>query len=125
LTLDLRGTEAVGTVTGDPRRLRRAFGHLVDNAIAATGQSGRILVECTRRPDRKVQVVVSDNGRGMEPAQLARALEGLAISSDGRSIERRSGLGLPLVRQLIEAHGGSIEIMSEPGQGTSAVVVLP
>eukprot|EP01037_Dinobryon_pediforme_P016903 gene16903-17090_t len=125
LTLDLRGSDAVGTVTGDARRLRRAFGHLVDNAIDATPAGGRILVECVRRPDRKVQVVVSDNGRGMEPAHLARALEGLAIASDGAGSDRRSGLGLPLVRQLIDAHGGSIELMSEPGQGTSALVVLP
>jgi signal transduction histidine kinase len=125
LTLDLRGSEAVGDVTGDLPRLRRAFGHLVDNAIAATPEGGRILVDATRRADRKVYVTVSDNGRGMEPAQLARALDGLALAPDGRSVERRGGLGLPLVRQLIEAHGGTIELMSEPGQGTSALVVLP
>lgn len=125
LKLDLRGTDAVGTVTGDARRLRRAFGHLLDNAMAATPEGGRILIDCARLPNRKVQVVVSDNGRGMEPAQLARALEGLAIAPDGRSVERRGGLGLPLVRQLIEAHGGTIELMSEPGQGTSALVMLP
>ena len=125
LSLDLRGSDAIGTVAGDSRRLRRAFGHLIDNAIAATPPGGRILVDCARRPDRKVQVVVSDNGRGMEPAHLARALEGLTIAPDGRNIERRAGLGLPLVRQLIEAHQGTIELMSEPGQGTSAVVVLP
>jgi len=125
LTLDLRGSDAIGTVAGDARRLRRAFGHLVDNAIVATPPGGRILVDCTRRLDRKVQVVVSDNGKGMEPAQLARALEGLTTGADGRRIERRAGLGLPLVRQLIAAHGGTIELASEPGQGTSAVILLP
>lgn len=125
LTLDLRGSDAIGTVAGDARRLRRAFGHLVDNAIVATPPGGRILVDCTRRLDRKVQVVVSDNGKGMEPAHLARALEGLTTGADGRRIERRAGLGLPLVRQLIAAHGGTIELASEPGQGTSAVILLP
>jgi signal transduction histidine kinase len=125
LTLDLRGSDAIGSVSGDQRRLHRAFGHLVDNAIAATPPGGRILVDCTRRLDRKVQVVVSDNGKGMEPAHLARALEGLTTAADGRNIERRAGLGLPLVRQLIAAHGGTVELTSEPGQGTSAVIVLP
>lgn len=123
LTLDLRGSDAVGTVTGDAPRLRRAFGHLVDNAIEATAAGGRILVETARRPDRKVRVVVSDNGRGMEPAQLARAIEGLAAPGEGT--DRRPGLGLQLVRRLIDAHGGTIEIASEPGQGTSAVITLP
>ena len=54
-----------------------------------------------------------------------KKLSALTIAPDGRNIERRAGLGLPLVRQLIEAHQGTIELMSEPGQGTSAVVVLP
>ena len=125
LKLDLRGLATVGTVTGDARRLRRAFGHLVDNAIAATPPGGRILIDCARLPSRKVQVVVSDNGRGMEPAHLARALEGLAMTPDGRGVDRRTGLGLPLVRQLIVAHAGTIELTSDPGQGTSALVILP
>lgn len=124
LTLDLRGTDAIGTVTGDALRLRRAFGHLLDNAITATPAGGRILIEARRRPDRKVEVTVSDTGRGMEPAQLARAIEGLPAHPEAGA-ERRGGLGLPLVRRLIAAHGGTIDLASEPGQGTRATVVLP
>ncbi|MFN3552193.1 MAG: PAS-domain containing protein [Novosphingobium meiothermophilum] len=125
LTLDLRGDRSAGSITGDARRLRRAFGQLIDNSIAATPDGGRILVEASRRKDGRLQVVVSDNGKGMDAAMLARALEGLKISVDGKTAERRQGLGLPLVRQLVEAHGGSLELMSEPGLGTSAIVVLP
>lgn len=125
LTLDLRGDKSAGSVTGDPRRLQRAFGQLVDNAIAATPEGGRILVEASRKKAARLQVVVSDNGRGMEPAILVRALEGLKVGADGRSVEPRQGLGLALVRQVIEAHGGTLELMSEPGLGTSAIVVLP
>lgn len=124
LSLDLRGNASVGTVTGDARRLARAFGQLVDNAIAATPEGGRILIECTRQR-QGVRVVISDNGGGMEPAVLARAMEGLKVAPDGRAVERRQGLGLPLVRQLVEAHGGTIELLSEPGQGTTAIVDLP
>lgn len=125
ITLDLRGDRSAGMVTGDARRLRRAFGQLIDNAIAATPEGGRILVEASRKKGGALQVVVSDNGRGMEPAVLARALDGLKVSADGKAVERRQGLGLPLVRQLVEAHGGNLELMSEPGLGTSAIVMLP
>jgi signal transduction histidine kinase len=61
----------------------------------------------------------------MDAVTLARALDGLKPSTDGKAIERRQGLGLPLARQLVDAHGGSIELMSEPGQGTTAVIELP
>ena len=101
--------------------------------MAATPKGGRILVEATRRKGGAsgrgakggLQVVVSDNGKGMDPVELARALEGLRISPEGRSAERRGGVGLPLVRQLVAAHGGTFELLSEPGAGTSAMVTLP
>jgi signal transduction histidine kinase len=124
LTLDVRGNKSIGKVTGDARRLRRALGQLLDNAIAATPSGGKILVHCERQKG-KAMIVVSDSGKGMEPAALARALDGMRVSSDGKALERRQGLGLPLARQLIEAHGGTLELMSEPGQGTAAIVTLP
>jgi signal transduction histidine kinase len=128
LTLDLQGSNLTGTIQGDRRRLARAFGHLIDNAVAATPRGGRILVQVSREKFETrqfAQVVVSDNGPGMEEAVLARALDGLKVSADGTSIERRQGLGLPLARQLIEAHGGTLRLLSEPGQGTAAIVELP
>ena len=128
LVLDLRGDKLAGRIMGDNRRLARAVGHVLDNAIAATPRNGRILVELSRHRTKghdSARIVVSDNGAGMDAATLARALDGLRISSDGKTVERRQGLGLPLARQLIEAHGGTLELMSEPGQGTTAIIELP
>ena len=127
LTLDLRGDKGAGRVSGDARRLGRAIGHLIDNAIAATPSGGRILVEVSRRRVKgkdRARIVVSDNGSGMDAATLARVMDGLKLSADGKAIERRQGLGLPLARQLIEAHGGTLELLSEPGAGTAAIVEL-
>jgi len=124
LTLDLRGDRSSGRISGDRRRLARAIGHVLDNAISATQRGGRILVDLS--PTRQgPRVVISDNGPGMDAAMLARALEGLKPSADGSGFDRRQGLGLPLARQLIEAHGGTLELMSEPGQGTAAIITLP
>lgn len=124
LTLDLRGDKGVGRIEGDARRLGRAIGHLLDNAIAATPAGGRILLELSRRKNG-ARIVVSDDGPGMDAGALARALGGLKLSADGKAVERRQGIGLPLARQLIEAHGGTLELLSEPGQGTAAIVDLP
>ena len=128
LTLDLRGDRTAGVISADPSRIGRALGHLLDNAIGVTPTGGRIFVDVSRQKDARggyARIVISDNGPGMDPATLARALEGLKLSADGKAVERRQGLGLPLARQLIEAHGGHLELLSEPGQGTAAIVELP
>ena len=124
LTLDLRGDKSAGRLSGDRRRMARAIGHLIDNAIAATPSGGRVLVEVGGHKG-KARVVISDNGAGMDAATLARAIEGIKVSADGKGVERRQGLGLPLARQLIEAHGGTLELHSEVGQGTAAIIELP
>ncbi len=128
LVLDLQGGSGAGLIMGDSRRLARAIGHVLDNAIAATPQNGRILIELSRHRTKgreMARIVVSDNGAGMDAATLARALDGLKFSADGKAVERRQGLGLPLARQLIEAHHGTLELLSEPGQGTAAIIELP
>ena len=124
LTLDLRGDRTAGKVMADTRQLGRAIGNLLDNAIRAAPVGGRILVALTRRK-QGARIVISDNGPGMKPSELARALDGMRISPDGTSDARRSGLGLPLARQLIEAHGGKLEMTSEKGAGTTATINLP
>ena len=123
ITLDLRGDKSAGKVQADKRQLGRAIGNLLDNAITAVPQGGRIMVALNRHP-QGVRIVISDNGPGMKPSELARAMDGFRIGADGRP-ERRVGLGLPFARQLIEAHGGRLELQSEKGSGTTATISLP
>ena len=119
ISLDLRGDKSSGTVHADARQLGRALGNLLDNAIAATPEGGRILVALSRR-NQGVRIVISDNGEGLKPSELARALDGYRIGTD--KPEARRGLGLPLARQLIEAHGGRLQLQSEKGVGTTATI---
>ena len=123
LTLDLKGAETT-VVQADAQQLRRAIGNLLDNAIAGTPQGGKILVDIGRRKGM-LRIVISDNGTGMTQHELARALEGIRMAEDGKGIERRQGLGIPLARQLIEAHGGTLELMSRKNAGTTATITLP
>ncbi len=128
LQLDLRGDGLLGLVEADRKRLARAIGALLDNAIAASPRGARILLQATRKKKAAgdiVRIEIEDRGKGMDQRTLARALEGMKVSADGRSVERRQGLGLPLARQLIEAHGGVLTLESEPGKGTHALVELP
>jgi signal transduction histidine kinase len=122
MSMDLRGDRTAGKIMADDRQLGRAIGNLLDNAIAATPEGGRVLVALNRRK-QGVRIVISDNGPGMKPSELARALDGYRIALDG-SGETSRGLGLPLARQLIEAHGGRLELQSEKGVGTTATVTL-
>ncbi|WP_128892415.1 PAS domain-containing sensor histidine kinase [Erythrobacter sp. HKB08] len=120
LSLDLRGSKASGRIEADRRQLGRALGHLLDNAIAATQKGGKILVDLSKK-DGQTRIVVSDNGRGMTKDELASAMGKLPPAGG----DKRQGLGIPLARQLVEAHGGTLEIMSRRGEGTSAVITLP
>jgi signal transduction histidine kinase len=122
LSLDLRGGQTL-KVEADPRQLNRAVGQVLDNAIEATSSGGRILIDLSRKADG-ARIVVSDNGKGMTRDELRRALEGLRTGANGKP-ERRLGLGIPLARQLIEAHGGSLDIVSRPGEGTTVTILLP
>jgi signal transduction histidine kinase len=122
LTLELRGNSG-GAVHADKRQIGRAIGLLVDNAIEATPSAGKILVDVAKTK-HGARIVVSDNGSGMSAEELARVLEGLEPNAEGK-LERRQGLGIPLARQLVEAHGGSLQLDSEKGAGTTATIRLP
>ncbi|MCL6251361.1 PAS-domain containing protein [Altererythrobacter sp. KTW20L] len=124
IAVDLRGDKSAGSVMADKRQLGRAIGNILDNAITAVPTTtGRILVMLARRKSG-VRIVVSDNGPGLRPGELARALDGYGLATDGSGKEKR-GLGLPLSRQLIEAHGGKLDIQSEKGAGTTVTISLP
>ncbi len=126
LSLDLKGRRG-RVIEGDPRQLGRAIGNLIDNAIAGTPDGGRIVIEIRKAPEGAgfaMEISVADNGRGMTAQELARAQGGLTPGKDGAP-ERRTGLGIPLARQLIDAHDGTLEIASRKGAGTTATIRLP
>ena len=128
LTLDLRCDRSAGSFSADRQRLERAIGNLLDNAIAATPNGGRILFDVAPHvgPDGpRARIVVSDNGPGMDEAALDRAIRGIRLLDDGTAVPGDPASGLPLTRELVEAIGGSFELLSEPGHGTAAIVELP
>jgi signal transduction histidine kinase len=127
LSLDLKGRRG-RIVEVDLRQFARALGNLIDNAIGGTPEGGKIVIEIRRPSDVerwKVEIGIADNGRGMSAEELKQATDGgVMIGNDGKP-QRRSGLGIPLARQLIEAHEGELVLTSRRGSGTTAVIRLP
>ncbi|MEA3015844.1 MAG: hypothetical protein QOI38_566 [Sphingomonadales bacterium] len=116
---------SVGAVTGDRKRLAQALGNVLSNALLYTDEGGRVLLHADGEDD-EARIVVSDNGRGIPPADQARVFDRFNRSAEeGTGGEPAVGLGLPLARQFVEAHGGSIELHSELGQGTAVIIRLP
>lgn len=109
----------------DPARLRQAVGNLVSNAIRHTPPGGAVTVTCQRAGSEFI-IEVADTGSGIGPGDLPRIFDRFWRADKSRS--RRtggSGLGLPITRQLIEAHGGRIAVASVPDRGSVFTIWLP
>ncbi|MEZ5708693.1 MAG: PAS-domain containing protein [Blastomonas sp.] len=125
ITLEANVSEELGEAMADRARLGQAIGAVLDNGLRYTQQGGRVLLHADRHRG-KVRVIISDNGPGLDGRAQARALDGFALAEDqAASGQRKSGLGLPLARHLVEAHGGKLELVSEPGEGTMVTISLP
>jgi two-component system CheB/CheR fusion protein len=113
-------------VDGDPTRLTQVISNVVHNAAKFTPAGGTITIT-TARDDGQAIVAVRDNGQGMAPEVLAHAFE--LFVQGPPALDRQQGglgLGLTLVRRLVEMHGGSVEAKSEgPGRGSEVIVRLP
>lgn len=128
--MDLKGMDfaveldpSLGGLRGDARRLRQAIGHLLSNALNYTPAGGRVLLHGSG--DEKVaRIVISDDGPGMTAKEQARAFDRFSRAELARVGDDSLGLGLPLARQFIEAHGGTLTLYSEPGQGTMVTIEL-
>jgi signal transduction histidine kinase/ActR/RegA family two-component response regulator len=111
---------------GDPVRLAQVFGNILTNAAKFTPPGGRLELSTARSGDR-VRVTVADNGRGIERAELERIFEPFVQIHRVTDAARGGlGLGLAIVRTLVERHGGSVVAESAgPGTGTAFTVELP
>jgi signal transduction histidine kinase len=110
-------------VVGDRTRLEQVAANLIDNAIKYTAAGGRVDVEL-RRENAKAVMRVRDTGMGIPANELPRIWDRL-FRGDRSRTERGLGLGLSLVKAIIEAHGGQVSVESEPGRGSTFTVALP
>lgn len=111
------------TITGDETKLMWAVSNLLSNALRYTPGEGRVTIEAIPQPS-SVRVEVSDTGPGIPTAQRERIFERFAQAADSGEIGS-AGLGLAIVRDIVQAHGGRIQVESAVGQGSRFVLELP
>lgn len=124
IKVDLNGPEF--DLCADERRVHQVLLNLLTNAVKYTPTGGSVRVAKTRLADGRAGFVVADTGVGMSKAEIARARERfgrvgdvLTQSHDG------AGLGLPIAIELMRCHGGTLEIVSRPGQGSEITALFP
>jgi signal transduction histidine kinase len=125
LALSLNCPSDIGAIAADERRLKQALFNLVSNAVKFTPAGGSVRIEA--RVDKQrgdLVLAVADTGVGIPAADRERVFEKFErVNPHAR--ESGAGLGLSLVKSLIELHGGMVSIDSEPGRGTTIECRLP
>jgi two-component system sensor histidine kinase HydH len=106
-------------VVGDGEKLRQAFLNIIINALQATPGGGRVDID-VRQVDSRLEIRFRDTGPGIEPDALKRIFEPFFTTRP-----EGTGLGLAITKKIIEGHGGTLDVESEPGQGATVIVRLP
>ncbi len=113
-------------LTADRRRVKQMVVNLLSNAIKFTAGGGKVILDVQKLADGSVAISITDTGIGMDADQLLVALEPFGrVQGAAGGDPTGTGLGLPIVRNLIEAHGGKLLLHSEPGKGTVARLIFP
>ena len=116
--------EAPVTIRADPTRLDQVVGNLVSNAIKYSPEGGDIVVRVEKRGADAI-LAVCDRGVGIPPEEHARIFEPFRRAGRAADLAPGAGLGLSVVRRIVEAHGGHVELQSAPERGSEFRIVLP
>jgi signal transduction histidine kinase len=117
--------DAPGTVRADRERIRFALDALVENAVKFTAEGERVAI-VGRAEDGEAILEVSDGGEGIPPDQVERIFDRFARADNGRARgSGGTGLGLAMVKAIVEAHGGSVSVDSAPGGGSTFRMRIP
>ncbi len=110
----------------DERAMRQILLNLISNAVKFTPEGGTVTVFARRSGGGGMEFGVSDTGVGIDPADIDTVFEAFGQGQhDVATREKGTGLGLPIVRGLVEAHGGKVRLASELGKGTTVTCVFP
>ena len=127
IALSLQSLPELPLLHLDRTRMSQAFGNVVQNALQHTEVGGRVTVAATMEMGRVVRISVTDDGAGIDAADLPHIFDRFYRADQSRSrVTGGTGLGLAIARAIIEAHNGAIKVASDGlGQGTTVRFDLP
>jgi signal transduction histidine kinase len=112
------------SINMDQERMGQVLGNLISNAVKYTTEGGSIAISAGSDLS-EIWIQISDSGQGVDPAEHERVFEPFYRSQKTRRFPQGLGLGLTIARDIVEAHGGRLELTSELGQGSQFTVRLP
>lgn len=129
LTLDIALSDDVDTLVADPERMRQIVFNLLSNAVGFSKAGDTVRISCWREPagtsgGPALVLEIADEGIGIPEESMERVFDRFVSESRG-SRHRGAGLGLPIVKSLVELHDGTLELVSRPNAGTTVTVCLP
>ena len=118
--------ENVPRINADERAFTQIITNLLSNAVKFSNHGGTIEVKAWMREDNGVSFYVRDNGSGMEPDSVEKAMEPfIQVDSQVSRRQKGTGLGLPITKSLVELHGGRVELQSALNEGTTVIIHMP
>jgi two-component system heavy metal sensor histidine kinase CusS len=121
-SLDAEGEN--GAMRGDPALFRRALSNVISNALKCTPRGGTITVSIKAQNEETLKISVSDTGCGISPEHLEKVFDRFYRVDTSRN-SQGSGLGLAIVKSIMQLHGGSVAIESQPNEGTTVTLSFP
>jgi two-component system sensor histidine kinase ResE len=123
ITLQSTIEPEITTVFADADRLKQVFVNLISNALRYTPKGGTITISAAPRSDGFVQFAVRDTGSGIPPEFIPRIFDRFTIRS--KDAKAGTGLGLAIAKEIVQAHGGAIQVSSELHKGTEFTFTIP
>jgi two-component system OmpR family sensor kinase/two-component system sensor histidine kinase BaeS len=127
IELNINNVDPNQLLTADYDRLDQILSNLISNALRHTPQGGTVFIhtESSRDTSNSIRITVRDTGSGIAPEDLPFVFDRFWRGDKSHTDRNHSGLGLAITRQLVHAHGGTIDVQSEVGQGTTFIIELP
>ncbi len=126
--LEVKCAKNIGTLNADEKRIKQVLVNLIRNSITFTPAGGEILLHASRKKEG-VEISIHDNGIGITAEDRSRIFEPFERAQSGAANAKLTrsgaGLGLSLVKNIVTLHGGTVDLESEPGEGTKVTLFIP